>query len=211
MPDKASDLFVRCLENEGVDTVIDVVDMMAPITKYTKQIVSASAIPSRIRNAFRLAEEERPGAVHLELPEDVARESTGAAPITESYHRRPIVEDKAVERALELLREARHPVLLIGAAANRKMTSKMLRAFVDKQGIPFVTTQTTAPAATASPPPTNSARPSRKPSAPAASTSSTCRSITRRTAPFSFTRFRRKVRSSVRRNAALHKDSTKPQ
>jgi len=126
---------------QGHFQIIDVVDMMAPITKYTQQIVSASAIPSRIRNAFRLAEEERPGAVHLELPEDVAREHTDAPPITESYHRRPIVEDKAVERALELLREARHPLLLIGAAANRKMTSKMLRAFVDKQGIPFVTTQ----------------------------------------------------------------------
>jgi acetolactate synthase-1/2/3 large subunit len=126
---------------QGHFQIIDVVDMMAPITKYTQQIVSAAAIPSRIRNAFRLAEEERPGAVHLELPEDVARESTDAAPITESYHRRPIVEGKAVARALELLREARHPVLLIGAAANRKMTSKMLRDFVDKQGIPFVTTQ----------------------------------------------------------------------
>ncbi|NBB78447.1 MAG: acetolactate synthase large subunit [Verrucomicrobia bacterium] len=126
---------------QGHFQIIDVVDMMTPITKYTQQIVSAAAIPSRIRNAFRLAEGERPGAVHLELPEDVARESTDTAPITESYHRRPIVEDKAVDRSLELLREARHPVLLIGAAANRKMTSRMLRAFVDKQGIPFVTTQ----------------------------------------------------------------------
>ncbi len=126
---------------QGHFQIIDVVDMMAPITKYTKQIVSAAAIPSRIRNAFRLAEEERPGAVHLELPEDVAREETDAQPILESHHRRPIVEEKAVTRALELLRDARRPVLLIGAAANRKMTSKMLRAFVDKQGIPFVTTQ----------------------------------------------------------------------
>lgn len=126
---------------QGHFQIIDVVDMMTPIAKSTKQIVSASAIPSRIRNAFRLAEEERPGAVHLELPEDVARETTDATPITESYHRRPVVEDKAVARALELLREARRPILLIGAAANRKMTSRMLRAFVDKQGIPFVTTQ----------------------------------------------------------------------
>ena len=126
---------------QGHFQIIDVVDMMAPITKYTKQIVSAGGIPSRVRNAFRLAGEERPGAVHLELPEDVARESTDAEPITESYHRRPIVEDKAVSRALELLREARRPLLLVGAGANRKMTSRMLRAFVDKQGIPFVTTQ----------------------------------------------------------------------
>ena len=126
---------------QGHFQIIDVVDMMAPIAKYTKQIVSASAIPSRIRNAFRLAEEERPGAVHLELPEDVARETAETEPIAESDHRRPVVEDKAVARALGLLREARRPVLLVGAGANRKMTSRMLRAFVDKQGIPFVTTQ----------------------------------------------------------------------
>ncbi len=126
---------------QGHFQIIDVVDMMAPLTKYTKQIVSAEAIPSRIRNAFLRAEEERPGAVHLELPEDVARETVQNAPITESFHRRPIVEEKAVTQALEMLRAAKHPVLLIGAGANRKMTSRMLRAFVDKQGIPFVTTQ----------------------------------------------------------------------
>ncbi|MGJ3242927.1 MAG: acetolactate synthase large subunit [Opitutales bacterium] len=129
------------VSKQGHFQIIDVVDMMAPITKYTKQIVSAAAIPSRIRNAFLQAGEERPGAVHLELPEDVAREMTDETPIPASYHRRPVVEDKAVTRALELLRAARRPVLLIGAAANRKMTSRMLRAFVDKQGIPFVTTQ----------------------------------------------------------------------
>jgi acetolactate synthase-1/2/3 large subunit len=126
---------------QGHFQIIDVVDMMSPISKYTKQIVSAAAIPSRVRNAFRLAEEERPGAAHLELPEDVAREETDATPISESAHRRPVVEDKAVAKAVALLREARRPILLVGAAANRKMTSKMLSAFVEKQGIPFVTTQ----------------------------------------------------------------------
>ncbi|TVR52124.1 MAG: acetolactate synthase large subunit [Puniceicoccaceae bacterium] len=126
---------------QGHFQIIDVVDMMSPISKYTRQIVSAAAIPARVRNAFLRAEEERPGAAHLELPEDVAREETEAAPIRASYHRRPVVEDKAVAHAVELLRAARRPVLLIGAGANRKMTAKMLRAFVSRQGIPFVTTQ----------------------------------------------------------------------
>jgi len=126
---------------QGLFQIINVVDMMAPITKYTKQIVSAAAIPSHVRNAFLIAEEERPGAVHLELPEDVARETSAAQPIIASDHRRPVVEDKAVAQALDMLRASRRPVLLIGAGANRKMTSRMLLAFVDKQGIPFVTTQ----------------------------------------------------------------------
>ncbi len=126
---------------QGQFQIIDVVDMMTPITKYTRQIISGAAIPARVRNAFRLAEEERPGAVHIELPEDIAREEVTAEPIQLSQARRPILEGKALDRALTLLRESKRPVLLIGAAANRKMTAKMLRAFVDKQGIPFVTTQ----------------------------------------------------------------------
>jgi acetolactate synthase-1/2/3 large subunit len=126
---------------QGQFQIIDVVDMMNPITKYTRQLVSAEAIPSRIRNAFLRAEEERPGAVHLELPEDVAAAETEAIPITRSPFRRPVLEQKALDQAVALLRESRHPVLLVGAGANRKMTSRMLRAFVGKQGIPFVTTQ----------------------------------------------------------------------
>ncbi|MCG8603407.1 acetolactate synthase large subunit, partial [bacterium] len=59
---------------QGQFQIIDVVEMMKPLTKYTHQIVSGGNIPSRVREAFRVAEEERPGAVHLELPEDVAAE-----------------------------------------------------------------------------------------------------------------------------------------
>ncbi len=126
---------------QGRFQIVDVVSMMGAITHEASQIASGQAIASRIRNAFMLAEEERPGAVHLELPEDVAREAVDSEPITPSYHRRPIVENKAVEKALEMLRDARRPLLLIGSGANRKMTARMLRAFVDKQGMPFVTTQ----------------------------------------------------------------------
>jgi acetolactate synthase-1/2/3 large subunit len=126
---------------QGQFQIIDVVDMMEPITKYTRQIVSADAVPSRIREAVRRAEEERPGAVHLELPEDIAAESTSVALLPASYARRPVVEEKAVCCALDLLHGARHPLLLIGAGANRKLTARILRSFVEKQGIPFVTTQ----------------------------------------------------------------------
>ena len=56
---------------QGRFQILDVVDMMGPITKYTHQIVASDSIPSRIREAFRIAEEEKPGAVHLELPEDI--------------------------------------------------------------------------------------------------------------------------------------------
>ncbi|MFV2002959.1 MAG: thiamine pyrophosphate-binding protein, partial [Paracoccaceae bacterium] len=59
---------------QGRFQIVDIVDMMRPLTKYAHQIVNADTIPSVVREAFRLAEEERPGAVHIELPEDIAAE-----------------------------------------------------------------------------------------------------------------------------------------
>jgi acetolactate synthase-1/2/3 large subunit len=126
---------------QGKFQVLDVVDMMQPITKYTQQIASADIIPSRVREAFRLALEERPGAVHLELPEDIALETTEKKPITPSLARRPIADEKAIRRAVDMLKSSNSPILVLGSGANRTMTSKMLLEFVNKTNIPFVTTQ----------------------------------------------------------------------
>ncbi len=126
---------------QGRFQILDVVAMMGPITKYAHQLASADNIPSRIREAFRLAEEEKPGAVHLELPEDIADEHTGSHPIPRSIARRPSAEPKAVRQAVHAIEQAKAPILVIGAGANRKMTGRMLRQFVEKTGIPFLTTQ----------------------------------------------------------------------
>ncbi|NOR26296.1 MAG: acetolactate synthase large subunit [Desulforhopalus sp.] len=126
---------------QGQFQIVNIVDMMRPLTKYTCQIASSSNIPSRIREAFRLAEEERPGAVHLELPEDIAGELTRAEIIDKSIYRRPLAEGKSLKMAAAMIHRAKRPLLLIGAAANRKQSSRMLRNFVDKTGIPFVSTQ----------------------------------------------------------------------
>ncbi len=126
---------------QGRFQVIDIVDMMRPITKFTNQIVSGDRIPSTVREAFRLAHEERPGAVHIELPEDIAAEQTSAQILTPSMARRPIAEYKAIAAAITMIEEAQSPLLLIGAGANRKLTAKMLREVVDKTCIPFGTTQ----------------------------------------------------------------------
>jgi len=126
---------------QGQFQIVDIVDMMRPLTKYTKQLLSGSNIPSRIREAFRLAQEEKPGATHLELPEDVASEETTERPVSASLVRRPIAEEKSIRGAIQSISEAKSPILLIGAGANRKMTCNMLRKFVAKLQIPFVTTQ----------------------------------------------------------------------
>ena len=126
---------------QGQFQIINVVDMMQPITKFTEQLTGADNIPSRIREAFRIGEEERPGAVHLELPEDIAAEHSDAPLLAKSMVRRPVAERKSIERAVEMIERAERPLLVIGAAANRKLTSRMLRQFVANTKIPVVTTQ----------------------------------------------------------------------
>ena len=126
---------------QGKFQIVDVVEMMKPLTKYTQQIVGGDNIPSRVHEAFRLAEEERPGATHLELPEDIARDETDADLLPKRHVRRPIAEQKSIHQAVEALQKAKYPLLLIGAGANRKQTAKMLRDFVDKFQIPFFSTQ----------------------------------------------------------------------
>ncbi|WP_444959513.1 acetolactate synthase large subunit [Microbulbifer sp. VVAC002] len=126
---------------QGQFQIIDIVDMMRPLTKFTKTIVGGDYVPAHVREAFRQSEEERPGATHLEFPEDIAREHSTMPVLEPSYNRRPIAEEKAVRKAAEAIAASRKPLLLVGAGANRKLTAKMLRKFVDKLGIPVVTTQ----------------------------------------------------------------------
>jgi acetolactate synthase I/II/III large subunit len=126
---------------QGRFQILDVVDMMGPITKYTHQLASADNIPSRVREAFRLAEEEKPGATHIEFPEDIAEEKTESVPLKRSLVRRPNADGKSVRAAVARIEAAKSPVLVIGAGANRKMTSRMLLQLIEKTGIPFITTQ----------------------------------------------------------------------
>ena len=129
------------LSKQGQFQIVDIVEMMRPLTKYTHQIVSGDNVSSRVREAFRVAEEERPGAAHLELPEDIAREATDMHLFPKNRVRRPVPEEKAIAQAAQMIESAKSPLLLMGAAANRKRTSKMLFNFIRDTGIPFFTTQ----------------------------------------------------------------------
>lgn len=126
---------------QGQFQIIDVVRMMEPITKMSRQIVGADSIPALVREAFRQAVQEKSGPVHLELPEDVAGEETEAPlfPVT-SIHP-PIAHDDAINEVIPLIQQAKNPLLLIAAAANRHHTCQSLGDFVDKTGIHFFSTQ----------------------------------------------------------------------
>ncbi len=127
---------------QGRFQIVDIIELMRPITKYTKQIVDGNRIPAMVREAFRVAMEERPGAVHLELPEDIAAEEVTVERVFEVVEsRRPVADHITITKATQMIEQAKMPLLLIGAAANRKRTSIALSEFIHKTDIPFFSTQ----------------------------------------------------------------------
>jgi len=126
---------------QGQFQIIDVVGLFDPICKMSKQIVHGNTIPSLVREAFRLSEEERPGAVLLELPEDIAAEDCTAGIITPHKRHYASPNDVALDEAVALINTAKMPLILIGAGANRKNVRKALSNFVDSTRIPFFVTQ----------------------------------------------------------------------
>ncbi len=126
---------------QGKFQIVDVVGMMKPITKLAETIVSADRIPASVYQAIRCAESERPGAVHIELPEDVAEEESDSQPIVWQKTRRPVPDEKSLQTLIEAVKSAVSPVVVIAAGANRKLIGKQLKSFIEKTGIPFVSTQ----------------------------------------------------------------------
>ena len=127
---------------QGKFQILDVVRMMEPLVKDSDQIIYGRQIPSLVRGAFRIAEEERPGAVHLELPEDIAREEVENEKVfpRQTIHR-VFASDRAIEKAVNVIKAAKRPLLLVGAGANRKRIREPLSNFVQKTGIMFFNTQ----------------------------------------------------------------------
>ena len=123
--------------------IVDIVATMKPLTKASRQIVSAGSIPTVVREAFRLAQEERPGPVHLELPEDVASEQVRDDLALVPLHNveLPAAQGAAIERAAALLMEAERPLVMFGAASNRPRLAGLLTDFIRRTGIPFFNTQ----------------------------------------------------------------------
>jgi len=126
---------------QGRFQIIDTVRMMEPITKFSRQIVNANNIPSLVREAFRNAKNEKPGSVHLELPEDIAEETIEALPYshTKTYKSHSI--KNSIVNISSIIKNAKYPLLLIAAGANRKSTCKELLSFLNKTGIYFFSTQ----------------------------------------------------------------------
>ncbi len=120
--------------------VMDVVGMFEPVTKWAQQILNENTIPEIIRKGVRLARSEKPGAVLIELPEDIAKRETDKKPMVPIRYRRPVGDDKAVDRAWQAIKNAKRPVILAGNGCVRRRASKQLRMFCETTGIGVIST-----------------------------------------------------------------------
>ena len=120
--------------------IMDVCNMFKSVTKWTTSIRSPNTIPEIVRKAVRLATLEKPGAVHIELPEDIAKLDVETKPLKSFPYRRSIAEDAVIYKAYKLMSEANSPILIAGNGAIRKRSSRQLREFCERTNIPVVTT-----------------------------------------------------------------------
>jgi len=114
---------------------MDVVAMFQPVTKWAQTVYHPENIPEVVRKAFKVAETEKPGAVLVELPEDLAAQKVTGAPIAVTRTRRPAADHKAVAEAVDVIAAAKNPLVLAGNGAVRKRAAKQLHRFAHKTGI----------------------------------------------------------------------------
>ena len=119
---------------------VDVVQMFAPVTKWSTRVSVPESVPEVVRKAFRLARLEKPGATHIELPEDVAKEDVRSAPLELRRTSYPQAQREAIDRAAEIINAAKSPVILAGNGVTRRNavgnpTVDALRRFVERSRI----------------------------------------------------------------------------
>ena len=120
--------------------IMNAVEMFKPVTKWATSIVNADTIPEITRKAVRIARTEKPGAVHIELPEDVAKQETDAMPLEPRRFRRSVPDDKILDLAFDRLRAAKRPVIIAGNGCIRRRASRQLRRFCERTGIGVLST-----------------------------------------------------------------------
>jgi acetolactate synthase I/II/III large subunit len=120
---------------------IDLVQVMQPITKWNTRLNDSRIIPEAVRKAFKVAESEKPGATHIELPEDVMAEQVeGLQPLPRRKPVRPEPAARELLKAADLIRGALNPVALCGNGVTRGGAGPALREFVRATGIPVAET-----------------------------------------------------------------------
>ena len=119
---------------------IDLIGILRPVVKWNARVSSAEIVPEVVRKAFKVAESEKPGSTHLELPEDVMMRPLDARPLPRLAPVQPEPGMKELQRATEVIMAAENPIILAGNGAIRTHASRALRAFVHTTGIPVAET-----------------------------------------------------------------------
>lgn len=121
---------------------VDILDLFDPITKWNARIENAGAVPEIVRKAFKIAETEKPGSTHVELPENVAREEASATlkPLPSERTRRPSPDPRSLDRAVALIDRARRPIILAGNGIIRGGAAEELTRFAEHFNIPVAHT-----------------------------------------------------------------------
>jgi acetolactate synthase I/II/III large subunit len=115
---------------------IDIVQVMQPITKWNARVNHARIIPEVVRKAFKVAESQKPGPTHLELPEDVMEDELKAEPLpVRKTIRRPEPSPGEIMQAADIINGAEHPVMLVGNGVTRVGAAEALRKFSHASGI----------------------------------------------------------------------------
>jgi len=119
---------------------IDLVHAFGPITKWNTRIDTPTIIPEVVRHAFRAAESEKPGASHIEFPEDIAETDTKGTPLLKCQQGRTVAVEEQIKRAAELINQAKHPIILTGNGTIRGNAAQALRTLAASTNLPTAAT-----------------------------------------------------------------------
>ena len=119
---------------------LDLVAMFAPVTKWNAQIVRPSIAPEVVRKAFKLGQTEKPGAVHIDLPENIAAMPVTGAPLNKDKLEKTFASYQSINEAAVAISKAQHPLILVGNGAIRAHASAALTEFATRLNIPVANT-----------------------------------------------------------------------
>lgn len=119
---------------------LDLVSMFAPVTKWNAQIVRPSNTPEIVRKAFKLAQTEKPGAVHIDLPENIAAMSVEGYPLKRDSREKTYASLHSVQQAAVAISQATNPLILVGNGVIRDKASQAVTEFATQLNIPVTNT-----------------------------------------------------------------------
>jgi acetolactate synthase I/II/III large subunit len=119
---------------------LDLVAMFAPVTKWNAQIVRPSNTPEIVRRAFKTAQSETPGAVHIDIPENIAAMPAPGKPLIHDGIEKTFASFHSIEKAAAAIAQANNPLILVGNGAIRAHASAMVTKFATELNIPVANT-----------------------------------------------------------------------